>query len=219
MTSPSSDQHSPVLSHQSEDYAIHAEAAPKDDRTVPERLDGGTLWRLRAMPTCTREQADASGVLPRVGGSRVLVSFKQLGDLAEASVSEVGRQTWRWSSRPTRCTIQQIPVEPCASFHSCPALPQQRKGRPRSRSSRCCISSSSDISSCCQYPPEAGCHPAAPRRHAPLAYCAVEVGHLDGKLELNVADVRRFLGSDPAAVGEIFGTSERRFKVPSVREC
>ena len=40
-----------------------------------------------------------------------------------------------------------------------------------------------------------------------------------GTLELNVADLRRFLRHDLAAVGEIFGTSERRLKVSSVREC
>ena len=154
MTSPTSDQPLPALPHQSEDCAIHVEATPKEDRTVHERLDGGTLWHLRAMPTCTREQVDASGA-PTGGGSRMLVSFRQLGDLAEASVSEVGRQTWRWSSRPTRCTIQRIPVEPCAFCHSCPALPQQPRRRPRSRSNPCCISSSSDISSCCQHPPTA----------------------------------------------------------------
>jgi hypothetical protein len=59
-------------------------------------------------------------------------------------------------------TIRQIPVEPCASCHSFPALPRQPKGRPRPRNSRCCISSSSDISSCCQYPLEA---PYPQRRH------------------------------------------------------
>src|ERR1700733_4989537 len=87
--------------------------------------------------------------------SRMFVSFRQLEDWTGASVSEVGRQTWRWSSRPTRCTIRPIPVEPCAFYHSCPALPQQPKGRPRPRNSRCCISSNSDISSYFQYPPEA----------------------------------------------------------------
>ena len=95
--------------------------------------------------------------LRHIGVMPLLVSFRQLGDLAEASVSEVGRRTWRWSSRPTRYTIHQRPVEPCASCHSCLALPQQPKGRPRPRSSRCCISHSSDISSCCQYPPDTPC--------------------------------------------------------------
>ncbi|MGO8871249.1 MAG: hypothetical protein ACLQPH_07565 [Acidimicrobiales bacterium] len=40
-----------------------------------------------------------------------------------------------------------------------------------------------------------------------------------GTLELNVADVRRYLRHDLAAVGKIFGTSERRFNGPSAREC
>src|SRR5580704_11128652 len=60
-TSPTSDQPSPGLPRQSEDCAIHVEATPKEDRMVPERLDGGTLWHLRAMPTFASEQVDASG--------------------------------------------------------------------------------------------------------------------------------------------------------------
>jgi hypothetical protein len=39
-----------------------------------------------------------------------------------------------------------------------------------------------------------------------------------GTLELNV-DVRRYLRHDLAAVGKIFGTSERRFNGPGAREC
>jgi hypothetical protein len=79
MTSPTSDQPSPALPHQSEDCAIHAEAAPKEDRTVPERLDGGTLWHLRAMPTSTREQVDASGGSHRWAGRGCLSASSSWG--------------------------------------------------------------------------------------------------------------------------------------------
>ena len=133
--------------------------------------------------------------------SRVPVSFRQLGDLAEAIVSEVGKQSWRWSSRPTRYTTQQTPVEPCASCHSYPAMPQQLKGCPRPPSSRCCISSSSDISSCCQYPPEAPC-PQTPGQGDPSTHRA---SRFDGQFQVNLrhdseanclgrSDARRWFG-------------------------